>query len=260
MLLKEMLILLSQSEELSRIRALGLTAAHRCYRLGSKGKLLRAGAGGLRGGLMAVDDRGFDGFGDPSAMVQQLLRECAGHNFGGLVCLFSASSPVLARLIASLDCAAARRGLSLYVPEAYGSQCRHARVMISSALSGGSLRLRLEECSRRFGAPERIALLLEPVAEQFILPAPTGSGRALNRQELDTCIRRHAGDTFFSEELCARYFTYMSGENGGARFVLYDDGITVRKKLLLARQLGISRALGEWDALKDMLPEIIAKA
>ena len=50
---------------------------------------------------------------------------------------------------------------------------------------------------------------------------------------------------FFSGELCARYFTYMSRENG-AHFVLFDDGDTLRRKLDVARQLNIHTFLAPW--------------
>ena len=45
----------------------------------------------------------------------------------------------------------ARRGWTLYVTEPYGHSSPRARVMIPSALSGGSLSRRLEEAAERFG-------------------------------------------------------------------------------------------------------------
>lgn len=256
MTLKESLILLTPPRGLARVGALGLTAAHRCYRLGPGGRLLRAGGGTARGGLLAVDDRGFDGRGDASALCRQLLRECAARGFGGIVCRFDGKTPFLTQVVALLDSLSARQGVPLYIPEFYGKHTRRARVMISGALSGGALKERLEESVARFGAPGRVALLLEPVREQFLLPSPTGAGRALSGEELSACLRERAPAVFFSEELCARYFTYMSGDS--ARFVLYDDADTVGKKLSLARRLGITRAVGELEALDGMLDDLSA--
>lgn len=256
MTLKETLILFTPPRGLARAGALGLTSAHRCYRLGPGGRLLRAGGGTARGGLLAVDDRGFDGRGEASFLCRQLLRECAARGFGGVVCRFEGGSPLLSQTVALLDDLTARRGLALYVPERFGSHTHKARVMISSALSGGSLKERLEESVDRFGAPERVALLLEPVREQFLLPSPTGAGRALSEDELAACIRQRAPAVFFSEELCARYFTYASGS--GACFVLYDDADTVGKKLSLAKRLGITRAVGELETLDGMLDDLSA--
>lgn len=45
---------------------------------------------------------------------------------------------------------------------------------------------------------------------------------------------------FFSPDLCAHYFTYMSRETG-AHFILFDDGESLEKKRTLAQELGISR-------------------
>jgi hypothetical protein len=50
---------------------------------------------------------------------------------------------------------------------------------------------------------------------------------------------------FFSRELCARYYTYASRENG-AHFVLFDDGDTLGRKAEVARQAGIHTFLTPW--------------
>ena len=49
----------------------------------------------------------------------------------------------------NLDRLFAQRGLQLYVPETFGHCVAHGRVILSSALSGGSLAQRLEEWGRR---------------------------------------------------------------------------------------------------------------
>ena len=43
---------------------------------------------------------------------------------------------------------------------------------------------------------------------------------------------------FFSRELCARYFTYTDRE-GGAHFVLFDDGETLAAKLAQLSGCGV---------------------
>ena len=58
-------------------------------------------------------------------------------------------------------------------------------------------------------------------------------------------MEREHPAVFFSQDLCARYFTYMSRENG-AHFVLFDDGDTLRRKLDVARQLNIHTFLAPW--------------
>ena len=193
---------------------------------------------------MVVDDRDFDGLGPTGLLCQEVLRECQARGFSGAILDFENRLPPLEQIAGHLDEQFARRGWTLYVTERYGRHAPHARVMIPSALSGGSLQRRLEEALERFGE-SRVVLALEKRAEDFRLPSPTGSGTALSEQELTGLMDRLRPSVFFSGELCARYFTYMSRENG-AHFVLFDDGDTLRRKLDVARRLGIHTFLAPW--------------
>ena len=147
------------------------------------------------------------------------------------------------------------RGWPLYVTEAYAPFSDSAIALIPSALSGGSLQQRLQEAVERFGAA-RVALAVERVAEDFFLPSPTGQGMPLTREELRQRLEERAPSVFFSSELCAHYFTYMSRQNG-AHFVLFDDAGSIRKKLQVARNLGISSAVLAYPQVDDLLPELL---
>ena len=74
----------------------------------------------------------------------------------------------------------------------------------------------------------------------------------LSRRELEEKLEQLHPSVFFSHELCARYFTYMSRESG-AHFVLFDDRDTLRKKLEVAQELGITSAVAA-------LPEVLDAA
>jgi hypothetical protein len=198
---------------------------------------------------MVLDTRGLDGGGDASNLCRQVAHECAARNFCAVICM--ASGPAPQRLAAQLDEFLARRGVDLYAPEHWGQYTQKARVLIGSALSGGSLTCRLQEAVERFGGTERVALRVERVAEDFFLPAPSGCGKALGERELSAMMTRLKPAVFFSDELCARYFTYMTPE-GGAHFVLFDDVTTVRKKLQVARRLGICRAVARFEQVEDI--------
>ena len=128
--------------------------------------------------------------------------------------------------------------------------------MIPSALSGGSLRQRLQDAVEQYGA-ERVTLAVERVAEDFYLPSPTGQGMPLTREELRARIEERSPSIFFSGELCAHYFTYMSKENG-AHFVLFDDAGSIRKKLSIARSLDIANAILAYPQVDDLLEDILA--
>ena len=78
----------------------------------------------------------------------------------------------------------------------------------------------------------------------------------LTREELRQRLEEQAPSVFFSSELCAHYFTYMSRQNG-AHFVLFDDAGSIRKKLQVARNLGISSAVLAYPQVDDLLPELL---
>lgn len=197
---------------------------------------------------MVLDTRGFDG-GDVAGLCRQVAHECGSRNFCAVVC--GAAGSVPQRLAGALDEMLARRSIDLYVPEHWGRYTQTARVLIGSALSGGSLTCRLQEAAERFGGAERVALRVERSAEDFFLPAPGGSGKPLTGQELSELMKRLKPSVFFSDELCARYFTYMT-EKGGVHFVLFDDKDTVRKKLQVAHRLGIGKAVARFEQVEDL--------
>ncbi len=238
-----------------------VTPAHLAYRIGRGPHLYRVSGGQPpRGGLMAVGAQGLEGAGGIQALCQEIVRECQARGFLGAVLDFEARLPGLEQAAGVLDDSFSRRGWSLYVPEFCGERCAGARVMIPSALSGGSLAQRLEEAQERFGG--RVALALQVSAEDFFLPSPTGSGSPLTREKLDALRDRLHPSVFFSDDLCARYFTYTDRQSG-AHFVLFDDAGTLRRKLDTARRAGIRVFLAPWQEIEpyaeDILPKQIIK-
>ena len=248
------LLVLTPPGQVRAVQAAGLTPAHLAYRVGAGPHLFRSKTPvALRGGVLALDAQGFQGRGEPGPFCQEVLRECAARGFQGVLCAFDGPPiPLLRSAVAELEPLLTRRGWPLYVTEPYAAG--GARVLISSALSGGSLRLRLEEAVERYGR-ERVVLRVERVAEDFPLPSPGGSGVPLTQEELARRLEERAPAVFFSSELCAHYFTYM--EQDGAHFVLFDDAGSIRKKLQVAGDLGISRAVLSYPQVEDLLPELL---
>lgn len=253
---RSQLILAVPPEDVTAAQTYGLTLAHVAYRVGGGPHLFRSNLPiPVRGGLMYIDDSGFDGRGTPDAFCQEVVRECSARGFGGVICAFDRNLPLLAAIVAQLGPMLARQSRSFYVSEPYGRHTATGRVLIPTALSGGSLRQRLSEAAERYGAG-RVALAVERSAEDFFLPSPNGQGRPLTREELAAKRKELSPSIFFSDELCARYFTYMNRQSG-AHFVLFDDAGSIRKKLRLAEAMGIDRALFFYPEVSDLLPDIL---
>ena len=176
----------------------------------------------LRGGLLAVEDAGGAG-----ADAEETARAGA------------------------LERALETAGRRLLVSEVYASDVERAAVVVGTALSGGDLRGRLEACTGRWGA-ERLAVRVERTRMNFPIPCPTGEGRPLTQEQLHALARGRS--IFFSEPLCARYFTCSAG--GAPHFVLFDDADTIRCKLAVAAELGIGTALLDYGQTADVLAQI----
>ena len=217
---KDIFLIPIPPQQLRSIQGWNAQPAHLAYRVGQGPHLFRAGGSvPLRGGVMVVDGQGYDGTGPIGPFCQEVVSECSVRGFSGAVLDFDRRLPPLEQLAGQLDRLFAQRGLQLYVPETFGHCVAHGRVILSSALSGGSLAQRLEEAAERFGR-DRIALSLERSAEDF------------------------------SRELCARYYTYMNRDTG-AHFVLFDDGDTMLRKVEVARQAGVSVFLAPYEDIRD---------
>ena len=251
------LILTSPPDTARSATAFGLPVGHMAYRIGPGARLLRSNIPiNLRGGLMVIDGTAFDGRGDPALFCQQVVRECTARGYDGAILDFEGQPyPLLGQIIKQLGGMFARRDWPLYVTESYADYSNQTRIIIPSALSGGSLTKRLEEAVDRYGS-QRIALGIQRTAEDFTLPAPNGCGTPLTREELERRIQTRSASVFFSDELCAHYFTYMSRQNG-AHFVLFDNAASIRKKIQIARQFGLCACILAWPEVNDILQNIL---
>ena len=252
----ENLILAATPGEITAAGAWGHGLAHLSYRVGEGPHLFRANFPvAPRGGLMVIDDSHFRGGGEAETFCNEILRECAARKFHGVVCRFlSRPHAALTGAVSRLGELCHERGMALYVTEGYGGASHHARVILSTALSGGSLKERLDEAVSRFGSG-RVCIWAERTAEDFLLPSPGGAGAPLTTEELQRRREETGAAVFFSPELCAHYFTYMAGEKG--HFVLFDDAGSIRKKIHVAREAGIDTAFLPYGPLSDIMGELL---
>ena len=100
------------------------------YRIGTGPRLLGIQLpASLRGGLMMVDCRDFDGQGDPAGCCRQILGECRRRGFQGIVCDFEGPpTGCLPRMMDILSRNCAAQGWKLYVPEAYAPHAGTSRI------------------------------------------------------------------------------------------------------------------------------------
>ena len=251
-------ILLTPPDTLSQARTLGLPLAHMAFQLGDDGHLHQSPLpSGLRGGWMLVGcPQPPEPPADPWTLVREITDLCLRRQFGGVILdLECPPNSILSRMIALLEESLRRRGRPLMLPEAYGAYSQRAGLFFSSALSGGSLRQRLEAAIQVYGV-QRLVLSLHRTREDFFLPSPEGSGRPLSQEELKNTVDRLEPAVFFSRELCAYYFTYMN-RTSGAHFVLFDNEASLRRKQELAQELGIQTMLWLFPQTEDLLPRVL---
>ena len=172
----------------------------------------------------------------------EIGEECARRSLRAVLAGFG-HSPALetARFCDGLG----RLGLQPILTEnAWQAGCG-AEMMISSALSGGDLRTRLEEA---LGRCDGLCLDLERLRRSFPLPCPDGEGEALSAKALAELLRRGAKPSFSEELMCKAFTAEIKGE---MRFILFDDRETLCRKARLAASLGVRRGFilyPEWGA------------
>ena len=233
-------------------------AAHVAYRVGRDGHLTRQNLlARTQGGLMVLGDQDCGAIRDSGALVREVWRECGNRGFPGVLADFEQPpSADRTAFLEALSTVLARNNRALFVPEAYGQQVPRARVLICTAISGGTLRTRLEEAAGTFGI-QRLALDLQRLRMSFPLPCPTGEGGPLSGEALSELLSRKGPGVFYSADLCARYFT--STGDGESRFVLFDDAGTLRRKIQMGNELGIGTGFLMYPEVSDLLPELFRR-
>lgn len=229
--------------------------AHVAYSIGPESTLLRQNLLlQTRGGLLSVTDRGAPLIDRPEHLCAAALRECGRRNYSGVLLDFE-QPPTPDRLVFGkrLAHALVAGHRPLFVPETY-AKIPGAIPLICTAISGGNFAERLQEAAARYGGAGRLALDVQRLQMDFQLPAESGEGRPLNGEALRLLMEQEAPSVFFSQDLCARYFTYVRDEQ--THFVLFDDGETLRQKLRIGGGMGFSAAFLMFPEVSDLLPKL----
>ena len=249
------LYLTTTPEEYSQAAGQGYRLAHLAYQIGEDGRLHRsAGARQAQNGLLSMNGPGAGHITDTPGLCRDILRECVSHGYEGVCADFGAAvQPDRAAFLEELSGLLHRSGKRLFVSAAYGSRVTDAFVLINTALSGGTLSTMLSDACHAFGA-QRVAMDIERVQMDFLLPSPTGEGTPLRRAEFEHLQTSLRPSVFFSDELCAKYFTYR--QDGKSHFVLFDDADTIRCKLKLARRMELRYVFLLCSEVSDLLSQL----
>ena len=249
-----MLIYLSVTPELlPRASAFHNRFAHVAYRIGRESRLLRQNLLlKTRGGLLSLSDGDCPLIQNPDNLCRELRQECFARSYAGVVADFERSpSPDRVAFLTMLQAVMERDHRTLYLPEAYAAMVPGGIAVICTALSGGQYRQRLQEAMTKFG---QVALDVQRLAMDFSVPAPSGSGSPMSPAALQALLQDRQPVVFFSDELCARYFTYTQNDTG--HFVLFDDADTLRRKIRLGRSMDCSAAFLMFPEVEDLMPEL----
>ena len=248
------LIFAAPPQHLPKALAFGCRTAVMSYRVGQGFRLYRQSVPrGVRGSVMSVSGGTHPSGGSHTVLAAEIIRECIANGYSGVALDLPADRQRVVSLVKYLSSEAKRTGIRLYVTEPLAPYAKGDTVLIGTAISGGTLKRRLEDALASYGL---CAITAERVRMDFALPAKTGEGRSISAAELDA-LRSRCVRTFFSPELCTNYFTYRGPD--GAHFVLYDDEYSIAKKLELAESLGIKSAFFYLPDVSDIAEKLIRR-
>lgn len=201
----------------------------------------------VRGGLMGITAAA--GGGDRERLAREISMECGRRGMSGVLWDLPAGDPEGQALAASLAPRLRQRGLWQLAPLHLAGQLPQARVLVPAAVSGGSYGDLLSACRDQLGT-RRCCLELPRICSDFCMPARDSDGVRLEHRALAQLLEDRGGESWFSPELCCRYFTYTA--RGETHFVLFDDLHSAGARLRQAAAAGFTTFLIRW---KDWGPD-----
>ena len=240
--------LVAAAQDARAAERLGLPCVCLYYRIGETGTLQRAQAALTgRGGLLGMFEAPGLALCQPEKLARDIQAECTRRSFSGVVLDFFPAEdglPNLERLCAAL----LRLQIPLWIPEELAERVGVGCMIIApAAVSGGSFRELLEALVHRYGR-ENLCLDLVRCRSDFPMPAHDADGTPLSAEAFQSLQDAYHPQSFFSPQLCCKYFTYRE-PGGSAHFVLFDDLHTAAQKLNTIREAGIGNVFllySEW--------------
>lgn len=243
--------LVTTAEDQKNAAALRVPSCYLFYCIGEGGVLQRRGLpASARGGVMGIFDDGTADWQsvDAARLARDIIAECSRRSYGGVLLDWQESAGAL-ETVRRVSPALAARRLVHFVPLGLASASEYAKVIVPSAISGGSFTDMLRHYTARF-PPERLCLEVVRVCSDFVMPSYTAEGRTLSAGEFRGILESRNPQSYFSAELCAKYFTYQDEERQ-VHFLLYDDPATAAQKIQAAAAQGYFAAFllyRDWGA------------
>lgn len=189
-----------------------------------------------RGGLLGLyTESGLPADFDGQKLARELQGQMRRFGCGGLL-LDLPSDPGGRAFTARLAPQLAALGLVHYVPVELAGQAPQAKLILPSAISGGSFEGMLRHFTSLY-PPSQLCLELIRTRNDFLMPSPDADGTPLSAEQFAE-LQARAGGSYYARELCCRYFTYLDDERR-PHFVMFDDAATAQAKALQAAQAGL---------------------
>ena len=248
MLEKTKVFLAVTAPDAARAQGMGLPCVCLYYRIGETGSLQRAQLQlSARGGLMGLYEAPGLALCQPEKLARDIQTECVRRGFGGVVVDFM-PPPQETFQLESLCAALQRLQVRVYLPgELAHLGGRESMVIVPAAVSGGLFSEMVEALCDKYGI-QRLCLDLVRCCQDFPMPAYDPDGRRMTARELAELQEKTGAQSFFSGDLCCKYFTYRQ-EDGAVHFVLFDDADTAHAKLEHIRRAGVGQVFllySEW--------------
>lgn len=248
--LKKNLTLVCAGADAVAASGYGLPLLHLCMGVGPGGGIRRLRLPAqTQGQYLGVSDFGIEGS-IPKFCAEALVFEVKKRRMRGIFADFERDTPAVHTLLRDLDALLAAAHLPLFVPVGQAAQVQHAHLVAETALSGGNLEEYLGDLLEQY--PGRLAAALRPISADYRLPAQSSEGTPLSRTDRVALQQKYGAQSFFSRDLCAKYFTYMD-EKGNGHFVLFDDDSTLEAKLVRLDALGIQPVFALYPDVRTLL-------
>ena len=180
----------------------------------------------------------YDGSGlvksDIHTLTREISAECRRQSFDGVVLDFEPNVELLERT-SQLSSSLKDAGILHFASLGLAASASYAKVIVPSAISGGSFEEMLSGFASRFGA-QNLCMEVVRTCNDFLMPSYSPEGQILTARQFAGLMEQYSPTPYFSGPLCAKYFTYHSGSE--SHFVLFDDPDTAERKISIAESMG----------------------